>query len=69
MSKLGYRLELLKGAYSYTTTDLLKPSKRHSDTQVGCIHCGRTRVTLRKLPDGNYICNDCNLKPSKEKQQ
>ena len=50
---------LFEGAYKYTLEDVFNHPEKYKGTEVSCIHCGRTGVTLRKLPDGNYICNEC----------
>ena len=38
---------------------LNKELKHPSGTKVRCCKCGKSDTTLRKLPDGQYICNSC----------
>lgn len=56
MSKLRAYAEILQIAY----LDLLhKELKTPSGKKVVCCKCGNGNTTLRKLPDGQYICNNC----------
>lgn len=56
MSKLRAYAEILQIAY----LDLLhKELKNPSGKKVVCCKCGNGNTTLRKLPDGQYICNNC----------
>ena len=38
---------------------LNKKLKHSSGKRVICCKCGNCHTTLRKLPDGQYICNNC----------
>lgn len=38
---------------------LNKELKHPSGTRVRCCKCGNSRTTLRKLSNGQYICNKC----------
>ena len=51
----------LKNLYLDVVNDILKNNKKSAikSTTVRCRECGRSGVTLRKCPDGFYICEDC----------
>lgn len=56
MNKLRTSAEFLQLVY----LDLLhKELKNPSGKKVVCCKCGNGNTTLRKLPDGQYICNNC----------
>ena len=56
MSKFMTTAEILQIAY----LDLLhKELKNPSGKKVVCCKCGNGNATLRKLPDGQYVCNNC----------
>lgn len=50
--------EILRNTYLYLVNDCTKHPKKYP-TKVGCCKCGKTNTTLRKMLDGNRICNDC----------
>ena len=54
--KLKEAEEILQDAY---ISLLSKELKHPSGTKVRCCKCGNGNTTLRKLPDGQYICNNC----------
>ena len=59
--KLTEADRILKNAYLYLLNDKLsnKKSSRIVKGRVVCCKCGKDNTTLRKLPDGQYICNNC----------
>lgn len=59
--KLSEADRILKDAYLYLLNE--KAGKKKSTHIIKgrckCCKCGKGNTTLRKLPDGQYICNNC----------
>lgn len=55
MNKIKETEKILQDAY----ISLLQQPKHQSVTKVVCCKCGKSNTTLRKLSDGQYICNNC----------
>lgn len=54
--KLSEAEKILQDAYiSLINNELKSPSGR----KMKCCKCGNGNTTLRKLSDGQYICNKC----------
>lgn len=53
--------------YAYLSL-LSKELKHPSGKRVRCCKCGNGSTTLRKLSDGQYICNNC-YKEMKQNEQ
>lgn len=56
MIKLTESAKILQDTY---LSLLNKELKQPSGKRIVCCKCGKGNTTLRKLPDGQYICNSC----------
>ena len=59
--KLSEADRILKNAYLYLLNEKAgkKKSKHITKGLCKCCKCGKGNTTLRKLQDGQYICNNC----------
>ena len=59
--KLTEADRILKDVYLYLVNENLsnKKSSRIVKGRVVCCKCKKGNTTLRKLSDGQYICNNC----------